>query len=131
MKIVIQKTVGDLGETWMVEVPLERVKADTEEQVVAQIKNRLDPALRVMDDRLLNLNLRLLNRNAMARKLAPEANEALNQVVQMMYGRRQGPVMVDQDGVIQDTSMPKIPEDQVQGNVERAAGALERALEQQ
>ena len=132
MKIAIQKTVGDLGEVWMVEVPVDAGILKGEDPVVA-LKAKLAPALRVLDDRLLDLNLRLLNRNKMAQSLGPEANMAIHQVVQVMYGRASGPIIVDRDGQIVDTQ-PDAPrrdggQPEVNPHVEKASDALSKALE--
>ena len=89
MKIAIQKLVGDLGETWMVEIPVTNDILHSKDPVVG-IKASAAAALRVMDDRLYDLNKRLLAGNAQAQKLTPEAKLALGQVIEIMYGRRQG-----------------------------------------
>ena len=134
MKIVVQKTVGDLGETWMVEIPVDGGLRKSDDPVTA-IKAKIDPVFRVMDDRLLEINMRLLNRNAVARKLGPEANMALHQTVEVMYGRRQGPVVIDRDGMIRDTSETEIPPSDPEvtrvnvDKAQKALGKLEAALE--
>lgn len=85
MKITIQKIVGDLGETWMIEVPVSSDVLRSRDPVVG-IKAHTETALRVIDDRLLEMNLRILARNKIAQKLTPEALLALNQTIQIMYG---------------------------------------------
>ena len=90
MKIVINKLVADLGEQWSIEIPVPNDVLKAQDPV-AGIKAIVAPAMRTMDDRLMEMNMRLLDSNKMAQSLTPEANLALRQVVQVMYGARTNP----------------------------------------
>lgn len=122
MKIVVNKLVGDLGEQWSVEVPVgnDLLKA---KDPVAAIEAQMEPVLRVVDNRLLALNMRLLDSNRMAQALSPEAMLALRQTVEVMYGSRvppEGPQRPPEP-VKQATQDPV--------GAEKVALALERAME--
>ena len=122
MKIVINKLVGDLGEQWSVEVPVPNDVLKASDPVAA-LKVLTAPALRAVDDRLLELNMRLLDSNRMAQGLTPEANMALRQVVEVLYGRRVAPG--EPPG--QEPQQPPAPGPDVVA--QRAQTALEKALE--
>ena len=122
MKIVINKLVADLGEQWSIEIPVPNdiLKA---QDPVAGIKAIVAPAMRAMDDRLMEMNMRLLDSNKMAQSLTPEANLALRQVVQVMYGARTNPET--QAPVLTREQAPPSPDVAAQ----KAQTALEKALE--
>lgn len=90
MKITIQKLIGDLGETWMLEVPVGNDILKSQDPV-AGITAATAAILRVADNRLQHLNQRLLDSNRMAQSLTPEAMLALRQTVEVMYGSRIAP----------------------------------------
>ena len=125
MKITIQKPVGILGEVWLVEVPVTNDVLKSRDPV-AGIQAATDVATRVMDDRLLQLNLRLMAHNTLANKLAPEAGMAVRQCVELMYGRMVGP-----DGQQPGQHMVLTPADvdKMGPTDEKLASNLEKALE--
>ena len=125
MKITIQKPVGILGEVWLVEVPVTNDVLKSRDPV-AGIQAATDVATRVMDDRLLQLNLRLMAHNTLANKLAPEAGMAVRQCVELMYGRMVGP-----DGQQPGQPMVLTPADvdKMGPTDEKLASNLEKALE--
>lgn len=122
MKIVVNKLVGDLGEQWAIEVPVSNEVLKSKDPV-AGITAALAPALRVVDNRLLEMNTRILARNVMASSLSPEALMVLNQTVQIMYGVQAGDrsVAARQEAERQARGEPNAPRD--------AVASLERALE--
>lgn len=120
MKIVINKLVGDLGEQWAIEIPVPSDVLKGKDPVAA-IKAISFPALRAVDDRLLELNMRLLDRNQIAQKLTPEANLALQQTIEVMYGRRvvlQAPEEVGPQPTV-------LPKGDIESNLERALEATD------
>ena len=120
MKIIINKLVGDLGEQWAIEynVPSDVLKAGGAEA----IKKAVAPILKVVDDRLLELNLRLLNHTRVAQTLTPEGFQAVRQCVEIMYGRRVAP-----EGP--QNPQPSAQTIETEEKVAQAASALEKALE--
>ena len=122
MKIVINKLVADLGEQWSIEIPVPNDVLKAQDPV-AGIKAIVAPAMRAMDDRLMEMNMRLLDSNKMAQSLTPEANLALRQVVQVMYGARTNP----------ETQAPVLTREQAPPSpgvaAQKAQTALEKALE--
>lgn len=117
MKITIQKPVGILGEVWLVEVPVSSDILKSKDPV-GGIKRTTDVATRVMDDRLLSLNLRLIDHNKMAQELTPEGLLAVRQCVEAMYGNLLGP-----------SQAPKMVREDPEAESEKVTLALERALE--
>ena len=89
MKIVVNKMVGE-GEQFAIEMNIadEVVKKEGSKGVQA----RFLPALDLVDTRLLVLNTRLLNANRMAQTLTPEANAAMRQCVDILWGRQTPPM---------------------------------------
>ena len=127
MKIIINKLVGDLGEQWALEIPVGHDVLKARDPVAA-IKAQAAPILRVVDDRLLELNMRLLDSNRLAQSLTPEALLALRQTVEIMYGRRVAPD--GQGGSTQGMQAPPSPaEGTTAAKAEVAGKALEKALE--
>ena len=125
MKIVINKLVGDLGEQWSIEVPVGNELLKSPEPVAA-IKANLGSVLRVVDDRLLELNMRLLDSNRMAQTLTPEAMLALRQTVEVMYGSRVAPDGPVRPQVNDPSAQAKVPtEDAVAGKLEKALEAVD------
>ena len=124
MKIIINKLVGDLGEQWAIEynVPSDVLKAGGAEGPTEAIKKAVAPILRVVDDRLLELNVRLLNHNRVAQTLTPEGLQAVRQCVEVMYGRRVAP-----EGP--QNPQPSAQTIETEEKVAQAASALEKALE--
>lgn len=125
MKIVINKLVGDLGEQWAVEFPVSSdvLKAKGPGGPTEAIKAAIAPVLRVVDDRLLELNLRLIDHNRVAQSLDPAGLLAVRQCVEVMYGSRR----VGADGPEGKGVQKLTPEDLPSAG--NAAGALEKALE--
>lgn len=121
MKIVIGKLVGDLGEQWSIEVPIGNDLLKSKDPVGA-IKTVSGIVLRVVDDRLLEMNMRLLDSNRMAQSLPPDALLALRQTVEIMYGRRVAPDGPTPQGVGKPP-VPQAPTDQ------DVSASLEKALE--
>lgn len=126
MKIAVQKVVGDMGEVWMIEVPIDAGTMKAPDGVAA-IKAKMADVLRVADDRLLEINMRLIQHNKLAQSLTPEALLAMRQCVQMMYGR-QHVKDVDENTRPEDARVAPADND-VATKLEKAAGALEGALE--
>ena len=125
MKIVVNKLVGDLGEQWAVEynVPSDVLKAKGENGPAAAIKEAMAPILRVLDDRLLEMNLRLIDHNRAVQSLDPAGVLGVRQCVEIMYGRRQPATPGEQTPVIpEQTGDPAVA-------AEKAGNALEAALE--
>lgn len=120
MKIIIGKLVGDLGEQWSIEVPIGNDVLHCKDPVNA-VKAISGIALRVVDDRLLEMNMRLLDSNRMAQSLTPDALLALRQTVEIMYGRRVAP-----DGPGPQSVGKPVPEPPTDASV---AKSLEKALE--
>ena len=122
MKIVINKLVGDLGEQWAIEynVPSDVLKAGGKDGPTDAIKAAVAPILQVVDDRLLALNLRILNHNRVAQTLSPEGLLAVRQCVEVMYGRRVAP---------EGSQPPVVPDANVSEKADEAGKSLERALE--
>ena len=127
MKISIQKPVGALGEIWMIEIPVSNDVLSAKDPVKA-LEGKMYTALRAVDNRLLELNLRLIDHNKIAQGLTPEGLLAVRQCVQMMYDR----------SMVPDVGPETQPGDRVDAarnldtanKVERATSALEAALEQ-
>ena len=89
MKIIVNKMVGE-GEQFAIEV---NINDDTlAKSGVEWAQARLAPALALVDARLLELNTRLLNANRMAQTLTPEANAAMRQCVDILWGRQTPPM---------------------------------------
>ena len=128
MKIVINKLVGDLGEQWAVEIPVGNEVLKSKDPV-AGIMAAAAPALRVVDDRLLDLNLRLLAHNKAAQELDGAGLLAVRQCIEIMYGRRgnDGPQGTGVQGVVLPPKSE--PSDDVQAKVLAAGDALATALE--
>ena len=116
MKITIQKPVGILGEVWLVEVPVTNDVLKSKDPV-AGIEASTAVATRVMDNRLLQLNLRLIAHNTLAQKLDPAGMLAVRQCMEVMYGQMLGPKQAPEQVEI----IP--PSD------ERLTSNLEKALE--
>lgn len=126
MKIAIQKVVGDMGEVWMIEVPVDANTLKAPDPVAA-IKAKIGDVLRVADDRLMEINLRLMEHNRLAQALSPEGLLAVRQCVQIMYGRNQAPDVNER--TTPADAHPAPHSDDVARKLEKAAGALEGALE--
>ena len=119
MKITVQKPVGILGEVWLVEVPVSNDILKSKDPV-AGIESMTDVATRVLDNRLLQLNLRLIEHNKLAQNLPGDAAMAVRQCVEVMYGQMLGPSQVK----------PQVTSPDGEGQRdEKVALALERALE--
>ena len=89
MKIIVNKMVGE-GEQFAIEV---NINDDTLAKLgVGWAQASLAPALALVDARLLDLNTRLLNANRMAQTLTPEANAAMRQCVDILWGRQSPPM---------------------------------------
>ena len=89
MKIIVNKMVGE-GEQFAIELNIGDDILKKEGMEGAQA--RLSPALALVDARLLELNTRLLNANRMAQTLTPEANAAMRQCVDILWGRQTPPM---------------------------------------
>ena len=89
MKIIVNKMVGE-GEQFAIELNIGEDVLKKEGVEGAQV--RLAPALALVDARLLELNTRLLNANRLAQKLTPEANAAMRQCVDILWGRQSPPM---------------------------------------
>ena len=120
MKIAIQKVVGDMGEVWMIEVPVGNDVLKSKDPVAA-IKASIAGVLRVADDRLMEVNMRLLDHNKLAQSLEPAALLALRQCVQVMYGQRGGQEQLP--------ATPPPSDSDTQKKVDKVVSALEGALE--
>ena len=122
MKIAIQKVIGDMGEVWQIElqVPADVLKS---KDPVAAIKAQASHVLRVADDRLMDINMRLIDHNRLAQTLDPAALLAMRQCVQVMYGQRGGAEQLPQE------PPKKVTEGDVESKVESLSKALEGALE--
>ena len=89
MKIIVNKMVGE-GEQFAIEV---NINDDVlKKEGVEGAQTRLSPALALVDARLLELNTRLLNANRIAQTLTPEANAAMRQCVDILWGRQTPPM---------------------------------------
>lgn len=53
----------------------------------------LEPFFRLMDDRLIEMNHRVMKSNFLAKKLSPDAQYALHTVFEVLHGRQAGPPM--------------------------------------
>lgn len=124
MKITIQKPVGILGEVWLVEIPVSNDVLKSKDPV-AGIEAQASVATRVMDNRLLQLNLRLIDHNEIARKLDPEAHLAVRQCVEAMYGTLVGPAQ----GKFQkeEEGKPAPGDENIARNLEKALEAVDAA----
>ena len=130
MKIVINKLVGDLGEQWAIEVPVSNDILKSANPAVG-IMEAVAPALRIVDDRLLDLNMRLINHNKAAQSLDGAGLLAVRQCIEVMYGRRTPPDGPEGKGT-QDVVIPSRGEsvsDDTQGKVLTAGDALAKSLE--
>lgn len=121
MKISVQKVIGDMGEVWQIE---HQIHTDVFKQKdpVAAIKGQIKDVLRVADDRLYDINIRLIEHNKLAQGLTPEALLAVRQCVQVMYGQRGGVEQLPEKPPVRD-------DDATQGRVDKVVSALEGALE--
>ena len=129
MKIAIQKVIGDLGEVWQIEVPVSNDVLKSADPV-AGVKAVAAVALRVADDRLRELNMRLLDHNKMAQTLTPEALLALRQTIEVMYGSRVAPDGPERPGVkVVKPDEPIPSDDRVAANLEKALEAADRLVE--
>lgn len=117
MKVTIQKPVGILGEVWLIEVPVTNDLLKSKDPIGA-IKAQMSSVLRIVDDRLGDLNQRLIDHNTMAQKLAPEGLLAVRQCVDLMYGR-----MVAPDGAPPAEVTP--PDGKIEASLERALEAAD------
>ena len=120
MKIIVNKMVGE-GEQFAIEI---NINDDVlKKEGVEGAQARLSPALALVDARLLELNTRLLNANRLAQKLTPEANAAMRQCVDILWGRQTPPMDLP---AIQKEE--KAASDAILGEkAARLAGALEAA----
>ena len=116
MKIIVNKMVGE-GEQFAIEVNIGEDVLKREGVKGAQ--DRLSPALALVDARLLELNTRLLNANKLAQKLTPEANYAMRQCVDILWGRQTPPAEFPADE----------PATVASGDLDAEAEALSAALE--
>lgn len=122
MKIVVNKLVGDLGEQWAIEIPVTNDVLKSKDPV-GLITDATKAALRVVDNRLLEINMRLIEHNKMAQSLTPEGLLAVRQCVAVMYGTRTDPSsQVSQDA-------PRVEAPGQPGEVVTIAKNLEKALE--
>ena len=78
MRLVIAKATAE-GEQFNVEFDL------PEGLDPSQIR----PVLEFLDARLLEMNLRIINANKKVRSLGPDAQMAVHEVMDVLYGRRQ------------------------------------------
>lgn len=107
MKIMVQKAVGD-QETWGLEVNVsEDTLTKNAEKAREYIQARMNPALKVIDERLAVLGERVVASNRMAAALPGEAQIALHQVIEVMFGRRMPSVsheavQADQDAIARE-----------------------------
>ena len=122
MKITIQKPVGILGEVWLVEVPVTNDVMKSKDPV-AGIEAATSVATRVMDNRLLQLNLRLLEHNRVAQTLTGEQMLAVRQCVELMYGSLVG---VDGPNRPQVTAPAETSDAGVQSKLEKALEAVDQ-----
>lgn len=127
MKIVVNKLVGDLGEQWALEFQVGNDILHSKDPVGA-IKEAMYAVLRAIDDRLLEMNLRIMAKNKMAQSLTPEALMALNQTVQIMYGIQTDPsAQAVRQAVEKEVLGPSQPPPNSKS--ETAPVGLEKALE--
>ena len=127
MKIVINKLVGDLGEQWAIEfpVPSDILKAKGPDGPAEAIKAAVAPILKVVDDRLFEINMRLIAHNRAAQSLDPAGLLAVRQCVEVMYGGKRIGVDGPEGKGVQDVKHESL----VEPVVEKAADALEKALQ--
>lgn len=128
MKIAIQKVVGDMGEVWMIEVPVD-AKVLSAPDPVAAIKAKIGDVLRVADDRLYDINMRLMEHNKLAQQLSPEGMLAVRQCVAIMYGRNHTPDVNEKTQPSDAHPAAQAGANELAAKLEKAVGKLDGALE--
>lgn len=102
-KISIFKTTAD-GEQVNVEIeltqehlkqmqPSSRSLPDKTVQLVPgkSLREIFEPCFRLVDERLFEMNSRIMASNVLVKKLSPEAQYAVHNVMEVLHGKSQGP----------------------------------------
>lgn len=102
-KISIFKTTAD-GEQVNVEIdltnehlaqmkPTTRKDGQGNSEIVPakSLRQVFDHAFQLVDDRLLEMNKRIMASNVLVKKLSPEAQYAVTNIFEVLHGRSQGP----------------------------------------
>lgn len=90
-KVSLFKSTAD-GEQLNYEFDLEAAPGD-------DLREKLDPYFQLVDDRLLEMNLRILVSNVMVAKLEPQLQVAFHSVMEVLHGQR--PMVRDFDDLLQ------------------------------
>ena len=90
MKITIHKVTAD-GEQVSVEVPLTSDMLRLAQRGEVTLRTYLTPILELMDDRLLEMNKRIIASNYLTKKLPVDAQVALHNVLDVLHGKSSGP----------------------------------------
>ena len=89
VKIGMHKTSAE-GEMLTIEVDMDRNHYDALKHGV-RLRDQLEPYFQLLDDRLLEMNNRIIASNYMVKKLPVEAQMAIHNVIDVLYGRTAGP----------------------------------------
>lgn len=89
VKVSIHKVAAD-GEQVSTEINLDKHHYEQMERGVP-LRKVLDPFFQLADDRLIEMNSRIIQANHMVRNLSPEAQVAIHNVMEILHGRTAGP----------------------------------------